>query len=74
MVSEVRSLVWYEAVCTLLLLVLAVVAFLLGEAGQKWAWLGCGYLRLLVRLFICFAEEGFYGIVWAFCFWKALLP
>ena len=40
MVSKVRSLVWYEVVCILLLFLLAVVAFPLDEAGREWAWLG----------------------------------
>ena len=28
--------------------------------GRKWAWLGCRFLQLLIRLFICYAEDGYY--------------
>ena len=45
MVTKVRSPVWYEVLCILLLFVLVVVAFPLGEAGRKvvgsegeWGW------------------------------------
>src|SRR5258706_2640979 len=58
-----------------LLFVFTVVAFPLDEAGLKWVWLwlGCGFLLLLVQLFVCLVDDGFYRIPQAFCFWKALL-
>ena len=65
MVFEVRSLVQYETVCSLLLFVFAVVTFPYGGAVRSWVWLGCGFQS--------FCRGRFYRIAWTFCFWKALL-
>ena len=76
MVSKVRSLVWYEAVCNLLLFVLAVGGISLDEAGRERerAWLSCGFLRPLFRLFICFAEGGSTGLLGLFASGKLCSP
>ena len=47
------------------LFLIAMVAFFgYGRSG----------MGVVGRLFCCFAQDGFYGVSWAFCFWKALVP